>query len=147
VQSPDGFFGGKVFFVSLDSPCYEMPKNTTKTEGKLKKKKVSDYFFWGLRQIYVTFIIYFFTAPLALSDLLGRVVVGGFWCGCSWPVRPVVSAPSPMANGLKMCIWRREGLWETTRGAPPPQKNDIKKEQAGPRGAEEKINSKRRISS
>jgi hypothetical protein len=55
-------FFEKSFIVFLNSPCYETPKNAIKK--LIKKKRASGYFFSGLRQVYVTFVKLFSTAPL-----------------------------------------------------------------------------------
>jgi hypothetical protein len=56
-------FGKNVFFVFLNSPCYETPKKRLKKKS-IKKQKATT-FFLALRQMYVTFVIFVFAAPLA----------------------------------------------------------------------------------
>jgi hypothetical protein len=67
-MSPDGLFRKKNVFVFLNSPCYETPeKRVKKIDEKLKIKisRVSNHFFFALQQMYVTFVLFFFGAPLA----------------------------------------------------------------------------------
>jgi hypothetical protein len=54
VMIPDGFLCKKVFIVLLNSAFYETPKNAIKQiDGKKKST-----FVLGLRQMYVTFVIF-----------------------------------------------------------------------------------------
>jgi hypothetical protein len=70
VMSPDGFFR-ILFFVFLNSPCYETPKKTRlkkliKNKNKNKTEQLTT-FVLALQQMYVTFAILFRTAPLAAA--------------------------------------------------------------------------------
>jgi hypothetical protein len=73
VMSPDGFFREKVFFVVLNSPCYETPQKRLK-KNRLKNKKVSNYFCFGAAANVRHFRHFFFTAPLVLRNGPGEGV-------------------------------------------------------------------------
>jgi hypothetical protein len=55
-----------LFFVFLNSPCYETPKKRVKNIDEKKKKKKnreSNCFVLALQQIHVTFVFFFSTPP------------------------------------------------------------------------------------
>jgi hypothetical protein len=63
VMSPDGFFRGKKYRV-FELPLLRNAQKRDKRKSILEEKKVSNYFFLGLRPMYVTSISVFFTPPL-----------------------------------------------------------------------------------
>jgi hypothetical protein len=86
-MSPDGFFREKVFFVFLNSPCYETPKKrlkkkSIKNKNKNKNKnKVSNYFFFSAAANVRHFRHFFFRgAPCPPPALL--------WAGVAWKYLP-----------------------------------------------------------
>jgi hypothetical protein len=100
------------FFCVFLSPCDETPKNAIE---KIKgEKTASDYLFLGLRQMYVTFVIFFFTAPLGWGlptlPTAERAQEAGI-AHCTGEVHPNPAPPPPSHHGAP-------GSWKGSADGP-----------------------------